>query len=234
MLTCTKCNGTGYIKDSFNLSVVRCSCLESQQLQAKLFSLSMAANLPNYPEWNPSMYVGEKSKDNMRKLQLFVNKFEERFKTISMYWVGTNSTQKTTSAHWAACQLLLKGWKVQYVTMQHLIKDLLENESFSNTSEKVQKYYQADFLIIDESFDPTKVTVFKSQYQIPFLDSFLRERMEIRRRSTLFISNVSTEQIDSFSTSLRALVERCTAGSIFTFEDRYMKDVSVINNLWEG
>jgi len=229
--TCSICGGSGYLK-SRDGSMTRCECRVQLQSEARLTTLSIEANLPNYPSWSPDMYTGTKSVDNMRKIRLFVDQFDTKFKTISMYWLGGNSTQKTTSAHWIAVELLKKGKSVQYVTMQNLVKDLMEGESFSKTVD-VSKYYNADFLIIDESFDPTKVTLFKSKFQIPFLDSFVRERVEIRRRSTLFISNVGIEQVDMFSTSLRALVERCTVGSVFTFEDRFVQNVSTIQNLWE-
>ena len=42
-----------------------------------------------------------------------------------------------------------------------------------------KKYLECDFLIIDDSFDKKKATIFKSGYQIPFLDEFLRTRLEI-------------------------------------------------------
>jgi len=56
---------------------------------------------------------------------------------------------------------------------------------------------KSDLLIIDESFTKDKVLLYKSGYQLPFLDAFLRERLDVIKRGTLFISNKSVMNIES-------------------------------------
>ena len=122
-----------------------------------------------------------------------------------------------------------KTHKVQYILMNNLITTIIENTGPFNNEEEPKSFAlyerckECDLLIIDESFDKSKVTLYKSGYQIPFLDSFLRERLEVNNKNTMFISNTYPSQIAGagYEKSLQDLVERNTKSTFLEFYDNY-------------
>jgi DNA replication protein DnaC len=152
-----------------------------------------------------------KMKDKVNKLETYISRFEEKFKHVHLYfWSLKNGTQKTTTASILAKELALLGYSVVLILMSDLSK-LLTKEGFEeDANEEINRYLEVDFLIIDDSFDSKKITVYKSGYQIPFIDTFLRKRLESKRKATCFTSNVSLSDIDEkvFGVSLVKLLER--------------------------
>ena len=92
---------------------------------------------------------------------------------------------------------------------------------------------KTDLLILDEAFDREKVTVYKSGYQIPFLDTFLRKWSNTTDKSIIFISNVEPSKIEAngYSRSIQDFVERNIKlhGALLTFEDRYLDSIESIS-----
>ena len=84
---------------------------------------------------------------------------------------------------------------------------------------------------MDEVFDRAKNTLFKSGYQIPFIDEFLRTRVDIDNKGIIFISNVKSCDIEKegYSKSLQDFVERHTSRSTLEFKDRYSKEISTVD-----
>lgn len=152
-----------------------------------------------------------KMSEKVDKLKSYVLRFDEKFRHIHLYfWSPRNGTQKTTTASILAKELALSGHRVEFILMSDLSK-LLTKEGFEDdANEEINKYLNTDFLIIDDAFDSKKVTVYKSGYQIPFIDTFLRKRLETKRKATCFTSNVSLSDIDeqTFGVSLVKLMER--------------------------
>lgn len=152
-----------------------------------------------------------KMEDREEKLKSYVSRFSEKFKHIHLYfWSSKNGTQKTTTASILAKELALSGFSVEFILMSDLSK-LLTKESFEeDANDEIDKYLNTDFLVIDDAFDSKKITVYKSGYQIPFIDTFLRKRLETKRKATCFTSNVSLYSIDEkvFGVSLVKLLER--------------------------
>ncbi|NCC80173.1 MAG: hypothetical protein EOM07_11300 [Clostridia bacterium] len=155
-------------------------------------------------------YVG-KDLEKIEKMKIYLKNFDSKFKHIHLYfWSVENSTQKTTMASVLGKDLLTAGFKVQFVLMSRLIK-LLSEEKFEPEHEKIlNPIRNADFLIIDDSFDKKKATIYKSGFQIPFLDEFLRTRLEIEKKATCFTSNIPIDSIDEdvFGTSMKKLLKR--------------------------
>lgn len=146
-----------------------------------------------------------------KKLTIFVEEFDNKFKNIHLYfWSKENGTQKTTIASIVGKLLLFRGKSVYFVSMGDLIK-CLQSENFDqDSSSMVDVYKNCDFLIIDDCFDKRKATIYKSGWQISFLDQFLRYRLETVRLSTCFTSNYAINEIDedTFGISLKKLIER--------------------------
>ncbi len=155
-------------------------------------------------------YIGKDS-DKIEKIELYIKKFKEKFKHVHLYfWSLENSTQKTTMASILGKELLKQGFRVQFVLMNRLIK-LLSEENFEEGHSKIlDPIRKCDFLIIDDSFDKKKATIYRSGFQIPFLDEFLRTRLEIEKKATCFTSNIPIDSIDegTFGISLKSLLKR--------------------------
>jgi DNA replication protein DnaC len=159
-------------------------------------------------------YVGQDLPRNIPKLKKFVEQFDKTFKSVNLYlWSSRNGTQKSTTAKTLCYELVKRKKLVQFVLMGNLLKSLT-NENFADAEHEtvslIDRCRSADFLVIDDSFDPNKVTMYKSGYQLSFLDMFLRQRIEEDRRSTCFTSNIPPDGIDAkvFGVSLKALVVR--------------------------
>lgn len=146
-----------------------------------------------------------------RKLSIYIADFDVKFKNIHLYfWSHENGTQKTTTAGIVGNLLLKAGKSVQFISMGDLIKKLQSEQFDEDLSSSIDIYKTCDFLIIDDAFDKRKATMYKSGWQISFLDQFLRYRLETVRLATCFTSNFSISEIDenTFGVSIKKLIER--------------------------
>jgi len=86
-------------------------------------------------------------------------------------------------------------------------------------------------LIVDDAFDPKKITLYKSGYQLPFLDTFFRRRIEGLKKAICFTSNVPISEIGgTFGQSIQALIKR-SAPDPMEFSDE-INDFDV-EDLWK-
>lgn len=170
-----------------------------------------------------------------RKLMVYLSEFENKFKNIHLYfWSHENGTQKTTTAAILGNLLLKEGRSVQFVSMGDLVKYLQSEQFDEDLSPLVEVYKSCDFLIIDDCFDKRKATMYKSGWQISFLDQFLRYRLETVRLATCFTSNFSIDEIDenAFGVSVKKLVARSVPDP-FHFTTLYQERNSFDpNDLW--
>lgn len=146
-----------------------------------------------------------------RKLSLYVNEFSTKYKNMHLYfWSHENGTQKTTMASVVGNALIQQGFSVRFILMGDLLAFLSDLNKGEETEERKEDLLNCDFLIIDDSFDRKKATIYKSGFQISFLDIFLRKRLEGIRKATCFTSNFSIDEIDEevFGTSLKKLIKR--------------------------
>lgn len=222
--------GYYYVDFGYQKAAVECSCHKEYMKQKNFLTAAPEAGIwVEALRYDPEKdYVGIKSKINVERVMKYVMGFEKYSSELLYFW-GPNGTQKTTLAQWVGASLLFKGYTVKYLLMQNLLS--LLTSKFDSDDDKIKaidKLYTADLLIIDESFSKDKVTLYESGYQLPFLDRFIRERAEIRRKGIIFISNKGPTTIESqkFSKSIQDFVERNTKRSCLYFEDNYMQTVS--------
>lgn len=185
---------------------------EWEKFQSRKFleSKFKEANIPK-KRWKYTFdtYQGVDAFNNIPKLKEYVNRFEDA-KGVHLYlWSTLNSTQKSTLASILGMSLVEKGYKVRFVLMSKLISHL-QNEQFKEESKQfLEDISDSDFLIIDDAFDLKKATLYKSGFQIPFLDTFLRERLEVECLNTCFTSNIPVEEIETiYNKSIYALIKR--------------------------
>lgn len=227
---CDKCrNNKGYyivtLEDGEEVAK-KCRCLKVYERGAKVDSLMRNAGIPEHiTDYSLNQYVGEDKKQNLPKVRKYVDEFESRYRNTHLYIYGPYGTQKTTVVLWMARQLLSKGVNVIYITMNNLLTMLMDNASFDKEKSRsvdLTPYETCDLLILDESFDKKKMTWYASDYQMPFLDSFLRERIESRRVATVFVSNTPPQEIATqFDQGLKELILRNTVGGWLPFNDHY-------------
>lgn len=234
-ISCNKCdNGFIYHKDGNY--VTKCSCLKNYQKKEKLKLKLDLANIPeSIIDYSIKNYIGKDKNDNISKLKKFIKEFKEKFFDKILYFYGNQGTQKTTIAYWMGRELLKNDINVKYILMNDLIKELQKESFEENVS--IDKYLNSDLLIIDRSFVKDQVTIYNSKYQLPFLDNFLRKRLEQLCLSTIIISNKHIDFIskNGFNEDIEDLIRRKTVvyNSVFLFEDSYLlKDDFDVANLW--
>lgn len=212
--SCEHChNGWKYRVDkNGEETAIKCSCLIQYQKEELIKIKLEKANISTKTiSFNlDTTYIGPDIDENIPKLTKYIDQFEDKYSKISLYlWSEKNSTQKTTVASIIGKELIMKGFKVKLILMDTLIK-LLQDSSFDKEKELLlDQYSKADLLIIDDCFDRAKMTIYKSGYQFAFIDSFLRHRLEVATKSTIFTSNVCPTTIgQSFNISIEKLINR--------------------------
>lgn len=226
----------GYYYDTLNgVQILReCSCHITWRKERELEYKLEKSNLVS--DYTFSDYKGNKSLEDLKALESIADHFE-KFKYKKMIYVyGVNGTQKTSMVQALGKELIRKDYTAQYTLMQELINNLMPDFSKEESAAKdtfLKRCKEADLLIIDEAWDKSKVTLYNSGYQIPFLDAFLRQRFELDKGSILFVSNRQPSEIASqgFGISLQNFVMRNTQGSLLLFEDKYIENANQIDRL---
>lgn len=223
-------------------TIEECDCHKKWRKQVELESKANRAGLnPKWIDFKESDYVGNKSLANFHRLQKYAKVFlspeNENIKKIiesnCLYIYGPNGTQKTTVANWLGYKFLKNGRKVKYVLMNDLTKMLQKADRDEELQEKIEKLLEVDCLIIDEAFMKERMTIYASGYQLAFLDSFLRNRIQGKNRGIIFISNIPANEIDEklFGKGIKDLVirnvELCKGELLF--EDNFIENKSEID-----
>lgn len=236
--SCGKCNdGWKYRVDkNGEENAIKCSCLTQYQKKESIRIKLEKANISTKAlDFNlDETYIGPDVDGNIKKIKKYIEQFKEKYSKISLYfWSEENSTQKTTVASIIGKELIIKGLKVRLILMDTLIK-LLQDSSFDKDKEALLlDYSTADLLIIDDCFDKAKMTVYKSGYQFAFIDSFLRHRMEVATKATIFTSNVNQSSIgQAFNISIEKLVKRNTYAMEFKDSIELKNDFNP-EDIWE-
>lgn len=219
-----------------------CECHIKWRKAVELEAKAKRAGLnPKWINFKESEYVGTKSISNFKRLQTYTETFikpeNDEIKTAieasNIYIYGPNGTQKTTVANWVGYEMLRNGKSVKYILMNDLIKMLQKAERDEELQEKIEKILNVDCLIIDEAFMKERVTIYGSGYQLAFVDSFLRNRIQGKNKGIIFISNVSLDEIDEnrFGQGIKDLVSRNVklSNGELLFEDNFIANKSSID-----
>jgi len=211
---CEKCNkGYIYALDEKGEEIVyTCDCLikfKEKKFKDIVFSKS---KLPKFIK-NYSLdkdYIGDDINKNLKLVKEFIKNFEE-YNDISLYFYSSQrGNQKTTIAQYIMRELLYKKFDCRFMLMGDFLT-ILENEKFKEEASNLKdELLVCDLLILDDCFDKQKNNMYKSGYQLSFIDKFLRNRLEILNKSTIFTSNYSINEIESetFGINIPALLKR--------------------------
>ena len=236
---CEKCrehNGVIIRNDKDgNPYAYKCKCLEDYQHKLMINLYFKNANLPeSIKTYDLSQYTGDDKNKNLFKIKKFIDKFEEKYNNINLYFYGGLGTQKTTLSKYICWELIKKEKSVYYTLTNDLIKLLLNAERDEDAVNKIKKIINYDLLILDE-ISTDKCTWYKSDYQAPFFTSFLKRRLENICKSTIFISNNSMRKLyeSKFGNTIADLINR-ECSSELIFKDRFTKiSDSDIDNIWD-
>ena len=254
-IPCRKCpskNGgpqPGYYYDTLEgYTVIKeCSCHKKWREDAELALTFNESNIA--PDYTFDNYCGTKSFVDLNCLRMIAQNPEKFTYKKMVYLYGPNGCQKSTMVQALGKELILKGYTVHYTLMSDLITNLVSDFSDTEENKEKKEYFvnrcmNCDFLIIDEAFDLDNVSIYASGYQIPYLDSFIRNRFEIGKKSIIFVSNKAPKEISEvtvpkggdssrkgFGKSLQSLVERNTKQSTLVFRDVWLDSVNQIDRM---
>lgn len=230
---CSKCKDSvvkGYIqkrkRGTKDDTLVPCECLIEFRKQAKLELKFQESNLPlACIERTFEDYLGERSKSNIKILEYYIYNFQgHKFNPFIYLW-GTQGTQKTTLASIVAKELIIKfkrSLSVFYVEdMEILVKNFGSFKETDEQKEFKERFLDDDLVILDEAFF-NKYHTSVSDYQLRNIKYALKHRLEVKRKPTIFISNVSPIDIkkNGFTDVIQSLIIRNCEKQILKFEDK--------------
>jgi hypothetical protein len=236
---CNICkNGFIYFTENDIETIKPCKCLI--EYRAKYFKeLKYKEN--NITDFNKTYnlntdYLGADKQNNKIKINKYLREFKTRFFNKHLYFFGTNGTQKTTISKYMCKYLIDKGLEGYHILTDSLIKMLIDSDRDDMLKSKIEVILNKDLLVIDE-FDPPKVCVYASGYQLSFLTSFLKTRLEYKKKATIFISNSKITDPsfkEKFNFTIQNLIQRELYDTL-TFEDIYAKEESEfdVSDLWK-
>lgn len=92
-------------------------------------------------------------------------------------------------------ELSNKGFSTYYIFAKDLISLIMDSERDENARLKLSELMKVDFLVIDE-FNEKRINLYtSSSYKENSSLVWIKERLEICRKSTAFISNSSLQEI---------------------------------------
>lgn len=238
---CKECE-KGYIDKDFG--VIKCSCLKEYQAKVKLYCDMIDSNLIN-PKSNLksfydlrdlslSSYLGDDKNGNINKIKKLIKFYSRKYSDMNLFFSGEPGTQKSTLGRYTGKELLFKGKSVYYILANTLIQSIISAERVDFYKELVNKILTVDFLIIDE-MDEDKIVTYESGWQRKHFHPFLKDRLEIVKKSTLFISNRKIDGLgDYFDDATKDLIYRCVADKTMVFEDNYNvnKPPMSVDEIW--
>jgi len=230
---CDKCqNGYLYTSEKGEEIVTICDCLELYQYRVKVTNALIKGGIGSEMlSFNIDWFQGNRT--NVKKVEKYIRHFAEDYRSTNLYFVGANHTQKSTLAKYVGSELIQRGFTAEFIVMNNLLNILMDEKFNKENTDKIKRCENADLLIIDEIFDPLKTTIYKSNYQLPFLDTFLRNRFEKTKKANIFTANMSLDNIDAvYGSSIISLVKRNIGENEFSFYDIF-DPKKFENSLWE-
>ena len=247
---CEKCDSNGFIVGES--SAVKCSCRVKfeQELQASdilcrsglLTESSTYEDFKKLIDYSFDDYHGKDEQGNIRRLKKFVDEFDnpnKPFKNLHCYVYGNQGTQKSYTLKGMLARLACNGKSVCYIFTKDLIDLIIDSDRDENAQSKLNYIMNVDVLVLDE-FEESRCALWKSQFKENSLIIWIKNRLEIIRKSTFFVSNDSIEQMKSgaFGNLFGDLIERETKFGRFEFVDKYFDNIpkekleEVFDSIW--
>lgn len=217
-------------------AVVECDCHKKWVHTNKILVEAYKNNIwvdADSLRYNLQSYRGTSSSVTLTKIQRYIDKFNQPdVQSLVLYIQGRAATQKTHIAHYIGLSLFRRGFKAFYTQMK-LFNSFLCNPYTSDENEILDRHSylsrieNSDCLIIDDAFDKNIAPVYSSGTQSPYIESYLRDRIEGNHKSVIFVSRVVPTDIkkNGYSESLQSFVSMNTSQ-----KHTYMELQDVYNN----
>ncbi len=185
--SCEKCGDTGYV------GIDMCSCMRSEIAAAMLEAsgIGKLAQKQSFDNFRFDYYSG-RDLDNIRHAYGVLRSFAENFdSSTSDSWLllGDTGLGKTHLSTSIAVKVIERGYDVVYETMQTMMDDFSENQFRGGSADLVQKYHEADLLIIDDM--GSELT---NQFTVSVLYNLINQRAN-KSRSTVISTNLSQKEL---------------------------------------
>lgn len=233
---CDKCKDSefpGYLKKRIkgdkegSLSPCKCKLEYSKRLKLKL--LLRQSNLPlSILDLSFNDYLGDRSKKNIEILKKYIKNFGTENSNPFLYLWGDPGTQKTTLASIVGKEIIKVNKQVSILYIENMDIIVSTLGSFKKNEEQIElegSLLNCDVLIIDEAFFK-KYSTSVSDYHITNIRYVLKHRMEVEKKPTIFISNISPIQINKhgFPRAIEDMIIRNCREQILKFEDNYLEN----------
>ena len=179
-------------------------------------------------------------KGNIIRTEYSKVSIENPFKHLHCYVWGGQGTQKSYTMKGVLIKLATKGKLVYYIFAKDLISLLHDSERDEELKKKLDYIKNVDVLVIDE-FEEQRCCLWQSGYKERLLIVWLKERLEVVRKSTWFISNDSMEEQkeSKFGELFGDMLDRETKFGRFEFKDKYSDYITkeeieeTMKNIWD-
>ena len=235
---CDKCDSNGFIVK--NGVAILCDCRKNYEVEIKSSDILLKSGLltenSTYDDFKKLIdysfddYKGKDENGNIKRIKKYVDEFDRSdkpFKNMHFYIWGGQGTQKSYTLKGMLTKLACKGKSVYYTFLKNLISLIIESDRDENAKSKLNYIMNVDVLVIDE-FEEKRANLWASGYTENTLITWLKDRLEVIRKSTFFISNDSIETMkqSKFGELYGDLLDRETKFGRFEFTDRYMDSLS--------
>lgn len=251
-IKCEKCDSNGFIIKDGNASI--CDCrknfeyeLKASDILSKSGLLSESSNYEDFKkliDYSFDNYKGNDENGNIKKIKKFVSEFDnlnKPFKHLHCYVYGNQGTQKSYTVKGMLVRLACdKGKSAYYIFTKDLINLIIDSDRDEVAKKKLDYIMNVDCLVLDE-FDTQRIASWKSNYKENILLVPLKNRMEVARKSTWIISNLSIDEQKetSFGELYYDLLKRETCYGQFFFNEKYFDNLSKeeieqkMKNIWD-
>ena len=249
-IKCDKCDSNGFIVKDGN--AIKCDCRKRFEYELNASNILLNSGLLNenstYEDFKKlidfqfSDYRGKDENGNIKRIQKYCNEFDSKkpFKNLHCYVHGNQGTQKSYVMRGMLSKMACKGKSVYYVFAKDLIDLIFDSDRDESAKKKLDYIMNVDILVIDE-FEQDRCCLWQSGYKEKLLIVWLKDRLEVIRKSTWLISNDSVEEQkeSKFGELFGDLIDRETKFGRFEFTDRYYENVSkeeieeIFNSIWE-
>ncbi len=184
---CDECNDSGYV----GINMCRCmkKAIAAEMLEAS--GVGQLAKSQSFENFSFDYYSGEdlnNVKGAYKNLKVFAENFEEN-KGQSWILLGNTGLGKTHLSTATAVKVIEAGYNVVYETMQTMMDDFADNQFRGASYENIEKYYDADLLIIDDM--GSELT---NQFTVSVLYNLINQRIN-KNKSTIISTNLTHKQI---------------------------------------
>lgn len=249
-IKCDKCDKNGFILGENSATKCECRKLYEYELSASniLLQSGLLTENSTYEDFKKLIdyrftdYKGKDENGNIKRIKKYVDEFDnpnKPFKNMHFYIWGGQGTQKSYTLKGMLAKLAIKGKTVHYIFCKDLINLIIDADRNEESQKKLSYIMNVDVLVLDE-VDSQRIATWKSGYKENSFIVPLKERLEITRKSTWIVSNLSLEE--QKESSLGGLYydlfcRECRFGT-FEFTDRYFDNIpkeeieEIFNSIW--